>query len=263
MAPQGPNNPVQVDRVDTLIQYCLAVAAEGEPEERALGPIHLIKYVYLADLFFAEKNEGQTYTGVPWRFYHYGPWAEIVWERLEPAAYVIGVIPWVVESTYYENDIKRFRADQDVKAETFEASLPIDLALRLRNAIKEYRYFTPDLLHSVYATKPMLNAAPGDPLDFSSVVPEELPPIEPDQKELTKSQRERLAGLRQHLAAKKSKPKSKRRVPPPTSPNYDEAFYEALGVTEDAEGLPSDSKGELTFSPEVWNSRARRDVGSS
>ena len=37
-------------KVDLLIQFALAVAAEEDAlAERELGPIHLIKYVYLAD----------------------------------------------------------------------------------------------------------------------------------------------------------------------------------------------------------------------
>ena len=38
--------------------------------------IHLIKCVYLADLAYDKEHNGQTYTGIPWRFYHFGPWAE-------------------------------------------------------------------------------------------------------------------------------------------------------------------------------------------
>ncbi len=73
-------------RVNQVIQYALAIAGGGEFGERELGPIHLIKYVYLGDLAYSERNEGKTFTSVAWRFYHYGPWDAGVFERIEPAA---------------------------------------------------------------------------------------------------------------------------------------------------------------------------------
>ena len=49
--------PVAPSRVDLLLQYALLVAGEqDEFLDRQLGPIHLIKYVYLADLFHANET---------------------------------------------------------------------------------------------------------------------------------------------------------------------------------------------------------------
>lgn len=73
-------------RVDLVLQYSLLVAGEQDTSfDRQLGPIHLLKYVYLADLFHATKNEGATYTGTEWKFYKFGPWSQSVNERIEPA----------------------------------------------------------------------------------------------------------------------------------------------------------------------------------
>jgi hypothetical protein len=45
------------NKIDLLIQYTLLVAGqEDEYLDRQLGPIHLIKYVYLADLVYAERK---------------------------------------------------------------------------------------------------------------------------------------------------------------------------------------------------------------
>ena len=47
------------NKIDLLIQYAFLVAGqEDEYLDRRLGPIHLIKYVYLADLAYAERNCG-------------------------------------------------------------------------------------------------------------------------------------------------------------------------------------------------------------
>lgn len=52
------------NKIDLLIQYAILIAGqEDEYPDRQLGPIHLIKYVYLADLAYAERNGGETFTG--------------------------------------------------------------------------------------------------------------------------------------------------------------------------------------------------------
>ncbi|MDQ1336706.1 MAG: hypothetical protein QG552_3656 [Thermodesulfobacteriota bacterium] len=53
-----------------LIQYITWFATErGE----VFSPIRLVKFLYLADLYHARRNDGATFTGWPWRFVHYGP----------------------------------------------------------------------------------------------------------------------------------------------------------------------------------------------
>jgi hypothetical protein len=42
-----------------LLKYILAAAGQEDPGQCEVGPIHLIKYVYLADLIFAEKHGGK------------------------------------------------------------------------------------------------------------------------------------------------------------------------------------------------------------
>jgi hypothetical protein len=56
---------MDINKVDLLLKYILAAAGQEDYGNREVGPIHLIKYVYLADLAFAEKHEGETFTGNP------------------------------------------------------------------------------------------------------------------------------------------------------------------------------------------------------
>lgn len=78
--------PVDTDKIDLIIQFALLAAGdEDDFFDRQLGPIHLIKYVYLADLSFAKRNNGESFTGVDWEFYKFGPWSQQVNERVEPA----------------------------------------------------------------------------------------------------------------------------------------------------------------------------------
>jgi hypothetical protein len=71
-------------KIDLLIQYAILIAGqEDEYFDRQLGPIHLIKYVYLADLAYAEHNYGETFTGIDWQFYKFGPWSQTCKQGLE------------------------------------------------------------------------------------------------------------------------------------------------------------------------------------
>ena len=47
------------NKIDLLIQCAILIAGrEDDYLDRQLGPIHLIKYVYLADLAYAERKCG-------------------------------------------------------------------------------------------------------------------------------------------------------------------------------------------------------------
>ncbi|MCK1859649.1 hypothetical protein MXE00_14905, partial [Legionella pneumophila] len=82
--------PLNTENVDLIIQYSiLAAGDEDEYLDRQLGPIHIIKYVYLADLYYAKFNTGQTFTGADWSFYKFGPWSQEVNIRIEPALQAI------------------------------------------------------------------------------------------------------------------------------------------------------------------------------
>lgn len=258
-----PNQPdttgFHPDRVDLLIQFCLAVAGEGDPGEQALGPIHLVKYVYLADLIYAASNEGQTFTGSSWRFHHFGPWSTEVWKRIEPAALAAGIPQITIPSTKYERDAVVYQAGQELSADELDKELPMLIALQIRNLVRKYRSFTPELLHFVYGTNPMLNAAPGETLDFSLAVLPPKPKAEP-QPELSKAQIKSLRKLKAQLTAKKGQEKTKRRVSPTTQPRYDEAFDEIGKLIEEQECALKACKGKLSFSSAVWKSRARGDM---
>jgi len=53
-----------VDPVE-LIQFVVCQATECGA---SLSPIRVIKFMYLADLYHARENKGETLTGWPWAF---------------------------------------------------------------------------------------------------------------------------------------------------------------------------------------------------
>jgi len=80
---------MDISRVDKIIQYTLLVAGdEDDYFDRQLGPIHLIKYVYLADLDYAASHNGEIFTGVKWQFYKFGPWPKKLIAVLNLLCYV-------------------------------------------------------------------------------------------------------------------------------------------------------------------------------
>ena len=95
--------PIRPDRVDLMIQYALAVANEADDyRDRELGPIHLLKYIYLGDLAFARENQGTTFSGSPWKFHKFGPWAQELHAHIQSAATRIGAQERHFASQYQE-----------------------------------------------------------------------------------------------------------------------------------------------------------------
>ena len=98
---------MDLEKVDKLIRFVLLVAGtEDDFRSRSLGQIHFIKYVFLADLAYAARHGGATFTSAPWRFHHFGPWAAPVQQRIEPALAVYGVQRNELESKYGEDFVR-------------------------------------------------------------------------------------------------------------------------------------------------------------
>jgi hypothetical protein len=168
--------PANTSHIDLLLQYSLLVAGENdELAERELGPIHLVKYVYLGDLAHARRFHGQTFTGTGWRFHKFGPWAQEVYERVRPALLAVGANVRSLPSDYEgKEDWERWSLRDDGLLKQREQQVPASILLRLRPEIREFGKDTPGLLDYVYRTAPMLNAAPSEHLDFSTIAPRVL-----------------------------------------------------------------------------------------
>ena len=161
---------MSAEKVDLLVQYALLIAGrEDDLTDRSLGPIHLLKYVYLGDLFFAERNDGQTFTGIDWVFHHFGPWSPVVHNRIPLAAKAICADHFVGESHYEgRDDWHRWVCRDEVKLRAIESKLPVWFQIRLPPVVHKYLKDTPALLDFVYKTQPMIEAAPNATLNFRS-----------------------------------------------------------------------------------------------
>lgn len=263
MPPTKTMNSAHVDRV---IQYALLEAGRQDDFfDRELGPIHFVKYVYIADLTYAERHGGETFTGAPWKFYHYGPWASEVHDRIRPALAAIDANENVIASSKYESDLVRWsKVDDELHAE-IERQLPSEIVSILKRCVRTYGKDTSELLHYVYTTAPMLRAAPNERLVFEALPPAPTPPTssEPpplsvrEQKRQQARTQEAKTRIAEKLAKKRAERDARRPVPPP---RYDEVFLEGVVWLD---GLAGDeisaTSGEVAFDDDVWASPARTE----
>lgn len=263
------NKKLDVSKIDKVIQFALALAGqEDDFKDRSLGPIHLVKYVYLADLIYAERK-GDTFTGVEWKFHNFGPWSLEVFSRIDPALAAIGAERKALPSSFSDDDYYRYSLNRETDPESFGKDLPIVISGRIKQLVHLFTADTPTLLNHVYLTKPMLSAAPGESLDFSLVYEtssKDVAEQETDFPSLSnKAQKRRTQGVnavkamvRERLAEKLQQKKIAPRGYTP--PRYDEVYKEGQYWLESLAGEPvKEFKGEVKFSSEIWKSRFRHD----
>lgn len=261
-------SPPKLDlgRVDCVIQFILASAAVADDHrDRELGPIHFVKYLYIADLAFAEKHNGETLTGVAWHFHHFGPWNAEVFERIEPVVMAVGAERKQIRSKY-KDDVIRFRLDREDAERLLarcESQLPLEVQFRVSQAVREYGSDTASLLHHVYQTTPMLNAAPGETLDFPSVAREHRDEFAATEtlvhsKTDRKARRRKIESIRQEVQSRLNK----RQVGSTRlslQPRYDDVFVAGTEWLDRLGGDAVESKtGDLSVDEDVWKSDSRR-----
>lgn len=262
---------MDISKIDLLIEFALAAAGQEDHDNRQLGPIHLVKYVYLGDLAYAKYHNGKTFTRTEWRFYHFGPWVYEVYERIEPVILETGAREERYSHPQYEDDFVRWTLiDEDLYLQ-LERELPFEVTSTIKRAIHRFGSDTSGLLHYVYNTEPMLKAAPEEILSFE--VANQLSNTKDDNEEeketLTvkakKKRKAKIDALREKIKkGLAQKRRSIKLVPSPTPPRYDEVFYEGQKWLDKLAGQPiEEESGLLTISDDFWKSPARFDPNVS
>lgn len=253
-------------KIQQIMQYALLVAAQNDdPYDRQLGPIHLVKYVYLSDMEYAKYHEGQTYTGTDWKFHHFGPWSTAVFNQIDSALVPLGAKKKSFQSKFSDDDCIRWSIDSDETTyERVKKGLPVDVWGSVAKNVEKYRDDTTSLLHFVYATRPMLHAAPGESLDFHLMVEPKIEKGEeyvPFMERLSARKRKKLKQgmdemrerFRQRMAEKKPEPYAAG-----NAGRIDAVFEEGVAWLDSLAGDPFPEKGATVhFSDEVWKSKAR------
>ena len=146
-----------------LIQWIVWHASSYELN---LTRLRLVKFLYLADLFFAREKNGQTFTKFPWAFVHYGPFFGEAVKEID-AAVSLGLIEeQAFESKYEDKDYYLYRSLIEEEP-TLVSDLPTYVSSELKWAIQKWGEDSGGLLDYVYfETEPMVNVHRGDLLDF-------------------------------------------------------------------------------------------------
>jgi hypothetical protein len=262
-----PFMSMRPDHVDLMIHYALAVAGEADNyRDRELGPIHLLKYVYLGDLAFAKEHGGEAFSGTRWTFFKFGPWSAEVHSHLPVAVAKIGAQERHFSSKYREDNIRWLLLNVDTAE--LGRRLPQPVAAAIRNSVAQNANDTVSLLHCVYRTAPMLAAAPGESLILwplpeidEKKVPDQV--VEAGSKPLPTISRTKLKNLKQKiekLYEEKKNREARELVPPDPPPIYDDVYFQGVDWLEHLAGSPIDaSHGRLIFDDSIWKSPGRRD----
>lgn len=207
-----------------------------------LTTVRLVKFVYLADLYFARRRDGATLTGYPWAFVYYGPYCSEIMRDLEQAVDDGLIRRDSFESKYGSKDFNLFSCS-DSEAEKAENLFPIWVISPLKRAIKKYGLDTQALLDHVYfETEPMENVRKGDILDFTKA--RDIP--RPEVLSIPKPSKKQIEAGKSYIAGLVSKMRKGRerllKDVEQTSDLEDEIFHSALKIM-DGEDLDTGLSG--------------------
>jgi hypothetical protein len=263
-------NKMTIQKIDLVLKYILAAAGQENVGNQEVGPIHLIKYLYLADLAFAEANNGETFTRVDWKFYNFGPWSSTVYERIEKVINDVNAVERRITSLKYESDFIRWKLTDDNLFESLQKQLPFEIRRTIKQAVHEFGDDTTALLHHVYTTWPMLNAAPNEILCFKRIKEQEIMdrgednaitiPAQLSKKEM-KKKKEALIAFKDRIQSRLTEMKENQEmVKPEPAPRYDDTFLNGTEWLNGLAGAPvEESSGEIVVSGSIWKSRVRSD----
>lgn len=253
--------PINNENVDLVVKYALLIAGQGDDfASRRLGPIHLLKYVYLADLYYAERNNGKLFSEASWEFYHFGPWSLAVHQRIGTATASIMAQKFTHSSSYSDDDFIRWEKSDDDLLRRISREIPSVITVRLKNDIRKYGKETELLLDYVYRTEPMLNAAPHEKLDFT-VVNHTSIKEKPENVSLRieKISNNKKKALHQKLKTLKDRVKPKKQLKPVTNSRFDDVFNTGVNWLDSLAGdVFPEGNMVASFSDDVWKSSTRK-----
>ncbi len=247
----------QLTDLDLTIAYAMALSGRGKSVS-SLGRTQLVKLVYLADLAHAVRT-GTSFTGTPWRFVHYGPYASEVVDRIPEVARMIGARAFMWAAQDDDESRERYAADDVELPVELRKRLPVVMRQALDSIVKRHGGDTGELLKLAYASTPMRIAVPGAQLDFSVAAEpvresETQSPPNPVTERQRRMFRERV---QQRLAVARKAGPSEKLVP--VAPRYDARFADA---TEWLDHMAGDQlephEGTVEFSNDLWTSDWRQ-----
>lgn len=235
---------MDINKITTLVQALLNFAQEQG--SRGLTITTLTKLVYLADVYYARKNEGQTYTGIQWKFQHFGPYSYQLSEAIQKRMQNVEVETGETRDEGHAFTLIKL-SDYGKKSSMQDTGLGIGIISPLQSNLKNFNGNLNGLLEYVYFhTEPMEGATPGDILDFSKCEVINFKDFKPiGEKRVTadklKKGKELLAILRAKKAAKKGL------LNKYTPPKFDEHYNNTHELFDKTEEASSNHTAKLTF----------------
>jgi len=227
------------DKILKLLKYIVCFANDHDIQ---LTTIRLVKFVYLADLYHARLNLGETITRFPWAFVNYGPYCTEVMKSIDDATHKGFINSKTLESKNYKKDYKLFTCS-DENYSDLRKEFQLGVLSQLQSAINKYGDDTALLLDYVYFnTEPMENVRKGNILDFSlAKQPQPISPVK--TKKLSKKDIEFAKALVNKLKDKYTDASDNLHKDDSENEKWrDELYYKSLDKL-DEEPLPAGIKG--------------------
>lgn len=231
-------------KLDTLIGAIIREANKHGGE--GVTVTSLVKFVYLADFYYAQENGGKTLTGLPWIFFHYGPYSMPLQRDLE-GFMASGIL---AKQAIEDRDFETITLSQRAHLPEIEnlKGLSFYVRSRLQNDIKKFRWDLPGLLNYVYFnTTPMAHALPKESLSFEGCTkpqPDDFKPIALPRPSAKKTKR-----LRELFGKMADRYREEAKHPALlTSVIVDNAYLEAVREIHDdfdTEQVPEEIRGKL------------------
>jgi hypothetical protein len=156
--------------INKLINFIVGYSTQNEIR---LTTLRLVKFLYLADLYYARAHSGKILTNFPWAFVYYGPYCSDAATAIQDAEFKGIICKKSYESRFSEDEIFNiFYCPEDIDLDEIGDKIPFEVLTSLKAALKKYGDDTPLLLDHVYfETEPMQHARKGELLDFSKAKP--------------------------------------------------------------------------------------------
>jgi hypothetical protein len=158
-------------------ELILAILWYASSRGEKLTTLRLVKFLYLADLYYARYAKGKILTEWPWAFVYFGPWCKEANDAINRATETGLIFRRDYPSKFDDDkDYRLYWAPDSDKEPKIIEMLPTYVWSRLQWAIQKWADDSSGLLDYVYfETEPMIQATPGALLNFRLAHMPELP----------------------------------------------------------------------------------------
>lgn len=238
-------------KIEDVIKYLVELA---DNQGFKLTTIYLVKLLYLVDLGYC-KTKSETYTGWEWKFHSFGPWTFDSLQAIN-SALKNGYIKSDSFASKYEKEsfdlLSPFDnyTDKENTARV-ESALGFRTTGEIKKLMRQVGADTYSMLNHVYEeTEPMINAVPGETLNFNGLA---WPTPAPAAKVVTMSGAH-LQKIKDAVARMKpatAQAASAKHI----QPIYDEVYFKAIEAAD--QGHAFELSGNADVSEILGNRKSR------